>query len=257
MDAPGWDDLVFAEEILESNRVTQYVFASTFALLFYEYMITFDLEVQYAWGRRLTWARAMFFLNRYLSLLQYFATFASTILPPSYFAPHSRLSADAALQLRIPATSSASMHNNPLPLRHLGRWNLAVFSGLHVYAISGNRKLLVYLVVFLALIPVATCIALDALCLLSDYPLKGADQLLVDYSLDVATRILLLQSEAIVIIVTLIQTRNAYLEHPEQQNYASLILQEGVLYFGAMLVVNNALFEIRLVFVCVFLNLIR
>lgn len=45
------------------------------------------------------------------------------------------------------------------------------------------------------------------------------------------TRIPLFLSEAIVIVVTLVQTRNAYLGHPEQKSYASLILREGVLYF--------------------------
>ncbi|RPD66215.1 hypothetical protein L227DRAFT_606340 [Lentinus tigrinus ALCF2SS1-6] len=256
MDAPGWDGLVFAEEVLEANRLTQYVFASTFALLFFEYMITFNREVHYAWGRRLTWARAMFFLNRYFSLLQYFATFASTILPPSYF--------------RVQQACIVVL---------FGVW--AVFSGLRVYAISGNQMGLTLLVVCLALVPVATSISLDALVRLEIMAIDPFPVLLCiqdssnvnqltstmthidsECPVGVATRVPLLLSEAIVIIVTLIQTRNAYLEHPEQQCYASLVLQEGVLYFLAMLVVNivqavsDALLETTLAFVCVFLNLI-
>ncbi|TFK92132.1 hypothetical protein K466DRAFT_573300 [Polyporus arcularius HHB13444] len=208
-------------------------------------MITFDREVHYAWGRRLTWARAMFFLNRYLSLLQYFATFASTILPPSYF--------QACIIILFAV------------------W--AVFSGLRVYAISGNRKLLAYIVVFFALIPVATCIALDTLVrleVLADVPFvmpfciqdgsnvnQFTSTICADpsslttvvratlhyprnastdsaFPVGVATRVPLLLSEAIVIVVTLLQTRSAYLEHPEHQGYASLVMREGVLYFLTM-----------------------
>ncbi|RDX56695.1 hypothetical protein OH76DRAFT_1337098, partial [Lentinus brumalis] len=224
------------------------------AVLFYEYMITFDREVHYAWGRRLTWARAMFFLNRYLSLLQYFATFASTILPPSYF---------------------VSVHMLRCGLQQaciiilFAVW--AVFSGLRVYAISGNRKLLAYTVVFFALIPVATCIVLADVPFVVPFCIQDGSNVnqftstmsvSISCPVGVATRVPLLLSEAIVIVVTLLQTRSAYLEHPEQRGYASLIMREGVLYFLAMLVVNivqavsDALFETRLAFVCVFLNII-
>lgn len=40
-------------------------------VLVLEYAITFDREVRFAWGRKLSWARSIFLLNRYLSLLEY------------------------------------------------------------------------------------------------------------------------------------------------------------------------------------------
>ena len=64
-------------------RLTRVV--AELAVLLYEYLITFDREVSYAWGRRLTLARAPFFLNRYTALLQYSVQVLSTLLPQTFF----------------------------------------------------------------------------------------------------------------------------------------------------------------------------
>ena len=48
-------------------------------------MITFDREVNYAWGRKMTWAKGLFFLNRYLSLFHVLTGFVSVFLPASEF----------------------------------------------------------------------------------------------------------------------------------------------------------------------------
>ncbi len=55
------------------------------ALLFWEYFITFEREVNYAWGRRMTSAKAVFFLNRYFNLLYTFLGFLSVFLPATLF----------------------------------------------------------------------------------------------------------------------------------------------------------------------------
>ena len=39
------------------------------ALVLYEYIVTFSTEVQLFWGRKITGATVLFFLNRYMKLL--------------------------------------------------------------------------------------------------------------------------------------------------------------------------------------------
>ena len=41
-------------------------------MLVFEYLVTFDREVHFAWGRKPSWARIIFLLNRYLSIIEYF-----------------------------------------------------------------------------------------------------------------------------------------------------------------------------------------
>ncbi len=50
-------------------------------------MITLDREVSYAWGRKLTFPRAVFFLNRYIIILQSLAYLLGGLglLPLSFF----------------------------------------------------------------------------------------------------------------------------------------------------------------------------
>lgn len=43
-------------------------------VIVFEFLITFDREVHFAWGRKLSWARSIFLLNRYLSILEYLFT---------------------------------------------------------------------------------------------------------------------------------------------------------------------------------------
>ncbi len=39
------------------------------AILYYDFILTFRLEVEQFWGHRLSWASGLFFLNRYSSIL--------------------------------------------------------------------------------------------------------------------------------------------------------------------------------------------
>ncbi len=51
--------------------------AMTAAVVFYEYVISFDDEVRLVWRRKITGASVIFFLNRYLLVLQSVITVAS------------------------------------------------------------------------------------------------------------------------------------------------------------------------------------
>ena len=39
------------------------------ALIFFEYLLTFDQEVRLFWGKKLTSAAALFFVNRYTTII--------------------------------------------------------------------------------------------------------------------------------------------------------------------------------------------
>lgn len=41
------------------------------ALLYYDFALTMPLEVKHFWGRRLSWPSALFFLNRYFSVVSH------------------------------------------------------------------------------------------------------------------------------------------------------------------------------------------
>ncbi|KAI0748157.1 hypothetical protein C8Q80DRAFT_721036 [Daedaleopsis nitida] len=117
--------------------IVQLVSLAPFTVLLYEYLITFDREVQYAWDRKLTWATSVFFLNRYLSIFEALAALVSVPSPGDYFV--------CVVISRIVDTTTAMQYVV---------W--AVFAGLRVYAISEGSKTIASLVVFLALIPPTT-----------------------------------------------------------------------------------------------------
>ena len=68
-----------------SSRIVRSPLTGDVAWLLFEYCITLDREVHYAWCRQLTWPRAIFFLNRYISLLHSVFGMASAFLPVSFF----------------------------------------------------------------------------------------------------------------------------------------------------------------------------
>ncbi|KAH9946051.1 uncharacterized protein BXZ73DRAFT_95559 [Epithele typhae] len=128
MSSSSDDDLFLAEYLSElaKTRTMQLVYASAFTIMLFEYLITFDRELRYAWFSRLTWAKTMFFLNRYISLLAYGASLY-TLSSPSFL-----------------------------------RFAYAVFSGLRLFAIGQGRKWVTYGVAVLSLVPAGTNIALAA-----------------------------------------------------------------------------------------------
>ncbi|KAJ7152674.1 hypothetical protein C8R43DRAFT_1003247 [Mycena crocata] len=60
-------DLSAAEIQFELN-VNYYFSIAAFTLLFYDYLLTLNLEIVAFWGSRITWATTLFYINRYMSL---------------------------------------------------------------------------------------------------------------------------------------------------------------------------------------------
>ncbi|KAI0748201.1 hypothetical protein C8Q80DRAFT_1270638 [Daedaleopsis nitida] len=204
--ASGGSDMEAAEQseyavaYLGPVALAQYVMVAATMLLFYEYCITLKREIHYAWGRKLTWPRLVFFANRYTVLVQQLVAVTSVFLAPSFLrqviVKHSLVTDGGCVILqRFVQACTVILYVI---------W--AVFSGIRVYTFSGHLKVPAGLVTMLGLIPVVMTILL---------------------------------SEAGVIVVTIVHTwLRCRKEQLKPQCIANLILREGVLYFVAMLVAN-------------------
>ncbi|KAJ6571497.1 hypothetical protein B0H19DRAFT_1372569 [Mycena capillaripes] len=56
-------------EFQSELNVNAYIALICLTLLFYDYILTADQEIQAYWGARITWATALFYLNRYVSMI--------------------------------------------------------------------------------------------------------------------------------------------------------------------------------------------
>ncbi|KAI0807880.1 hypothetical protein C8Q74DRAFT_97946 [Fomes fomentarius] len=217
----------------------QSVILQALSLLLYEYATTLDLEIDYAWGRRLTWARVMFFLNRCITLLQLLTSLGSAFLTPSNFV------LSCIYLPRINQTCVIILYVV---------W--AIFSGLRVYTITGRNKTITTLVLSVGLVPAVTSLTLDVLirsytATTDSIAYMGLPEISfcsiatnVTYRdrdiVGILTRIALILSEGIVIVATIKHNcaTDRGKRHPQlfTQSYASLFLREGVLFFFAQCV---------------------
>ncbi|TBU54317.1 hypothetical protein BD310DRAFT_828220 [Dichomitus squalens] len=208
------------------------------ALLSFDYLITFDREVRYLSEHKRSWVMVVFLLNRYISLFQSLVILLSTLLPVTTFVKtciYMTCTIDACQILLYVV------------------W--AVFSALQVYAFSGNNAIAVVVVVVLSLVPVATYTALSAYTWIEVDPLWPSSN--INYcnegysitpqpsdvcpSVGLLKNVLLLLSEAIVIVVTFVRTWN--LAHSRDKSsmveLARLVLKEGIIYFLTILLINS------------------
>ncbi|RPD53366.1 hypothetical protein L227DRAFT_617040 [Lentinus tigrinus ALCF2SS1-6] len=102
--------------------------AAISALCFYDYIITFALEVNLFWGQKITGTWIIFILNRYLILLNY-------ILSAFYWMPQTAKTYALLSRLCSVIAIASSMVN------HLLFFPWAAFSGLRTYALSRSRLL--------------------------------------------------------------------------------------------------------------------
>ncbi|KAI0648590.1 hypothetical protein C8Q79DRAFT_956175 [Trametes meyenii] len=114
-DTTTADAIAFAQSIFINNCCGY----TALALLFYEYAITLDREVNLFWTRRPTGASVLFFVNRYTPLLLQIVDLCG------YANMSDRVGQESTLTIRVLKVFSAT-----------------VFSGLRVYALSRRNAFL-------------------------------------------------------------------------------------------------------------------
>ncbi|KAI0794491.1 hypothetical protein C8Q74DRAFT_579143 [Fomes fomentarius] len=211
-------------ELYERGQIERILYASTFALLLFEYTITFHSEVSYAWGRKLTWPRVIFFLNRYINLLQHFAYFFGTFLPVSFFV--------CVVLQRVIEACDVTLYV---------AW--ATFSGLQIYVIAGQSKIVAFLVILFASFPAFSSTAqyiFTRIHVASSVPfpgevcydkLKGPGNMRI---LRIAMHMALFLAVITEVVMIVIIGLRAWKRHCQQQQvmpWTSLILREGILHF--------------------------
>ncbi|KAH9896105.1 hypothetical protein C8Q73DRAFT_644233 [Cubamyces lactineus] len=222
-------ETVAAAEAIVANRSFFFIencalFAEA-ALIFHEYFITLDSEVRLIWRRRTTGASVLFFLNRYIMI------FDNVITLASYPAR-----TDNVYCYRCAALGWIDVVLNLLPYFI---WN--AFSTMRVYAISGRDWRIAGVVCFLMIVPIASNVY--------NIPFETPDNMPPPYNcqfdnaltLQTHNIIPLLAGDAIVLIVTWWKTyrlKKAADEARVKMSIVDMLLRDGTLYFGTMLILN-------------------
>ncbi|EJF66367.1 hypothetical protein DICSQDRAFT_18633, partial [Dichomitus squalens LYAD-421 SS1] len=185
------------------------------ALILYEYLLTFNMEVRLVWRRKFTAATVLFLLNRYIFIVRYFMTVAVA---------HSR------------TRSSIWRIINVLVVLGYVIW--AVFSTLRVYVFSRSRIWLPAIVLFTSLVPVA----LETVCadLLQRALLRIVRTMYVHRPCPVlmqgrlavawVNRVVMMSGDVLVIVIIWTKTssaRKAAQEAAFKRSFAALLLRSG------------------------------
>ncbi|TBU28441.1 hypothetical protein BD311DRAFT_758207 [Dichomitus squalens] len=211
--------------IIGNHDVESYVPALNIHLsvvVIYEYLITIDREVHFAWNgwsRRFSWARCVFFLNRYLTILLYVTTWVQMSSIPN-----------TALSCNIPVRMIQACEVTLYVV-----W--AAFAGIRVYAISGCDRFKTTLVVVLALVPAVTTMYVDTLeSVALTFQVCNESLSMSSFTwtiLSVVTRSCLIISDAIVLVVTWLATWNTFRVARKlniKVSFVSFILKAGTIH---------------------------
>ncbi|KAI0647124.1 hypothetical protein C8Q79DRAFT_1009264 [Trametes meyenii] len=240
--------------------VVNYIDLAAFAVILFDYVITFDNEVRFAWCRKYSWAKIIFLFNRYLSIASYFLSLGP-LLPMSNLLRHVHprycVVLGKIITLLVCSCKVLNYSMETVTVLLYGVW--AAFSGLRVYAISGRNWIITAIVTLLALVPVGSNIKR------SYHPMKCPEQAawlfhhpiqasgpdvgpvyfvvtcskLNNAPVSVMTRASLMISEGIVIVVTWIKTYHSVRSAIDSQvSFTVLVLREGMLYFSVVFTLN-------------------
>ncbi|EIW61279.1 uncharacterized protein TRAVEDRAFT_44095 [Trametes versicolor FP-101664 SS1] len=210
---------------------------TAFTLIFYEYLITIDREIDQVWGRRFTGATALFWLNRYLALLKY----------PVYIVAHQALSDMRYTRLVCHAVNIYSMVVQILPYVV---WT--AFSTLRIYAICGNSWKMALLVLIPGSVQIASNIYLYSQTSAINYPLPigcFAEWLIPTEiyvrraygSVLIATRASVIVNNVLVIALTWWKTygiRKLVAQANMKVSLSTLLLRDGTIYFLLLFIMS-------------------
>ncbi|TBU35947.1 hypothetical protein BD311DRAFT_772984 [Dichomitus squalens] len=222
-------------DVLTSARsqLSQYMGVAMLGVVFYEYLITFDLEVRYIWGRRLTWAKVVFLLNRYTTPVYYIGLVFPLLLP--------------ATRLRY-ATLPYAIKLPKIDVE------CSSFAGLRIYPISDKNRFITLVVVLLSLFPIATNIVAVILLQLGighiplpphptycvfDDAMKSSE-FHEPRLVGLLTNVPLIVVEGIIVVVILLRTATVVLGRKELPTFkfTQLVMRDGIVYFLTLMLIN-------------------
>ncbi|KAL1941116.1 hypothetical protein VTO73DRAFT_7328 [Trametes versicolor] len=257
------DDSLVAEYItlFESLFIDNCCGIAIPAFLGFEYLVTFDREVELFWKRKFTGASVLFLLNRYLPLLTVILDLSqSTPMSDRRYAEVCLIYIDTADQIY----SCASFVKLTAIVSVLQYIPWAAFSTLRAFALSARHRFLTTLLIFtLSAVPIVVNYAryrwltavnnsiygcVNQLALPSNlaqkrkFPkqlrlLSDADQVL---AVTIVSRTCLIAADLLVMIVTWRATRSARgLSGVERWSFAKTLLRNGTVYFFVLLLLNT------------------
>ncbi|KAH9946052.1 uncharacterized protein BXZ73DRAFT_72912 [Epithele typhae] len=144
----------FLIDYYTNTRIFNNVDLSVFVLILFEYLVTFDREVRFAWGKKISWARTIFLLNRYLSIFEYLFLLGP-LLPLS----------------TVSSCNVVTRTSEVLQIILYAVW--AAFAGIRIHAISARTWWITILVTGLALVPTGTNIYAAYMTVSTVFPETG------------------------------------------------------------------------------------
>ncbi|TBU50856.1 hypothetical protein BD309DRAFT_944822 [Dichomitus squalens] len=223
--ADSQEELQDLMSYLVATEIFNFTDLAVFVVILYEYLITVDREVHFAWGRKLSWARCVFLLNRYLTILVYLVVLGPLLPTVNTFVNVFR---SCVFLTRMMQALQVTLYIV---------W--AAFAGIRIYAISARNRVVSVIVVALALVPAVTNAYVSTLTPVAVTPQGCMGSM--NLSIITWTTSCMILSDAIVIIVTWIKTWST-IRAAERLNvkmsFTNLVLKEGMLYFSIALSLN-------------------
>ncbi|EIW58770.1 uncharacterized protein TRAVEDRAFT_20676 [Trametes versicolor FP-101664 SS1] len=198
-----------------------------FALLLYDYILTFRHEVRFVWGRKISGATALFLVNRYFIILPYLL--------------------GVVMQFPIQSKACPGIGRFVAVLEFLPYIIWATFSALRAYALSGRTTAIGIVIFILSLVPVGvnayyfstfSYINLDAP--LNCNELSDITPQL-SKNLTIVSRATLMAADVLVIAVTWANTyglRKASRDARISTSFSTILLRDGTIYFVVLVAMN-------------------
>ncbi|PIL23157.1 hypothetical protein GSI_14466 [Ganoderma sinense ZZ0214-1] len=216
--------------VLESADVAFFISVASTALVFYEYAITFDLELQQIWGRNISGVVVLFALTRYITLLH------RILVILSLSSLHSLDTCWVITWLQVFISTIVIIV-------------LSAIAAIRVYALWNRDWRLLVVLLLAGLFPAATNLYFRSATAVFIAPSKfftcqsvpTATAAATYKNLSIATRVVSIFVDGLVVVFTWIKTHRVYVLTRKlafRTNYSALLLRDGTLYFLAVVILN-------------------
>ncbi|KAI0665403.1 hypothetical protein C8Q78DRAFT_1084002 [Trametes maxima] len=231
-DTTTADAVAFAQSIFINNCCGY----TALALLFYEYAVTLDREVNLFWTRRPTGASVLFFVNRYTPLLLQIVDLCgyANMSDRRYLYAHFHfMTYNDVTSIR----SCAALTDIAQTIQILQYVPWAVFSGLRVYALSGRNAFLGLTTFLLSAVTIALNLPVIDVC----PPSSLTPDITNVFVVVITSRTCLIAADLIAIAVTWAATyrvRTLSLTQSLGHSFSAILLEYGMIYFIILTTLN-------------------